>query len=189
MLFTLAEDLTEMELHVDVDEADVGQVEEGQQASFTVDAFPDQVFKARITQVRYGAQEVEGVITYETVLQVDNSDLSLRPGMTATAEITVQYVKDALVVPNEALRFSPPAVQEDRRNFLEKLTRFGPPRLRKPSAKMPDGPNRKVWILADGLAKEVAVTVGPTDGRQTQILKGNLEPGQAVIVDTATSKK
>ncbi len=93
VLFTLAEDLSEMELHVDVDEADVGQVQEGQQASFSVDAFPERVFKAQITQVRYGAQEVEGVITYETVLKVDNTDLSLRPGMTATAEITVKQVR------------------------------------------------------------------------------------------------
>jgi len=84
VLFTLAEDLAKMELHVDVDEADVGLVKAGQTATFSVDAYPERTFPARITQVRFGAQEVEGVITYETVLNVDNSDLSLRPGMTAT---------------------------------------------------------------------------------------------------------
>ena len=93
VLFTLAEDLAKMELHVDVDEADVGKVKPGQAATFTVDAYPDRTFQARITQVRFGSKTVSGVVTYETVLRVDNSDLSLRPGMTATANITVLHVR------------------------------------------------------------------------------------------------
>ncbi|HSO19774.1 MAG TPA: efflux RND transporter periplasmic adaptor subunit, partial [Desulfosarcina sp.] len=103
VLFTLAEDLTQMALHVDVDEADVGQVAAGQNAVFTVDAYPNRTFPARITQVRFGPKAVEGVVTYETLLNVENQDLSLRPGMTATAEIVVQKIENALLVPNAAL--------------------------------------------------------------------------------------
>ncbi len=126
VLFSLAEDLTKMELHVDVDEADVGRVKEGQAAIFTVDAYPGRSFPARISQVRYGSKTVDGVVTYETLLAVDNSDLSLRPGMTATANITVQEVHDALLVPNAALRFVPPSQPPsgndrgtERRQYLE----------------------------------------------------------------------
>jgi len=108
-LFTLAEDLAQMELQVNVDEADVGQVRTGQQASFSVDAWPNRKYPASIKRVRYGSQTTDGVVSYLTVLQVDNSDLSLRPGMTATAEITTTARENALLVPNAALRFSPPA--------------------------------------------------------------------------------
>ena len=108
VLFTLAEDLTQMVLHVDVDEADVGKVHENQTATFTVDAYPDRTFPASITQVRFGSKTVAGVVTYETLLTVDNSDLLLRPGMTGTASIIIQKVDNALLVPNTALRFTPP---------------------------------------------------------------------------------
>jgi HlyD family secretion protein len=108
VLFTLAEDLTKMELHVDVDEADVGTVKEGQEATFTVDAYPDREFPARITRVNYGSETTENVVTYETVLDVDNTDLTLRPGMTGTARITVQKIENALLVSNAVLRFTPP---------------------------------------------------------------------------------
>jgi HlyD family secretion protein len=107
VLFTLAEDLSMMELHVDVDEADVGQVQEGQRAVFTVDAYPDRSFPAHIRQVRYGSKTVDGVVTYETILVVDNSDLSLRPGMTATADIVVKEIENTILIPNAALRYKP----------------------------------------------------------------------------------
>ena len=109
VLFTIAEDLTKMEVQVDVDEADVGNVREGQKATFTVDAYPDKKFTATIRELRFGSEVVQGVVTYKAVLTTDNSALLLRPGMTATAEIVVAHVKDALTVPNAALRFSPPA--------------------------------------------------------------------------------
>ena len=107
VLFTIAEDLTQMELQVGVDEADVGQVQEGQEPAFTVDAYPDRRFKAKVEQLRFGAQTLEGVVTYEAVLEVDNAELLLRPGMTATAEITVKQVKEPCSCPNAALRFTP----------------------------------------------------------------------------------
>jgi HlyD family secretion protein len=190
ILFTIAEDLTKMEVQVDVDEADVGTVREGQKATFTVDAYPDKQFTAEIRELRFGSEVVQGVVTYKAVLTTDNSQLLLRPGMTATAEIVVEHVGDAVTVPNAALRYSPPTGAEsaDPRNFLQKLLP-GMPRLRQPSSpQAPPGSDRKVWILVDGSPQEVSVTVGPSDGKRTQIVEGDIEPGQAVIVDTATAK-
>ncbi len=190
ILFTIAEDLAKMEVQVDVDEADVGSVKEGQEATFTVDAYPDKKFSAVIRELRFGSEVVQGVVTYKAVLTTDNSELLLRPGMTATAEIVTAQVDDAVTVPNAALRFSPPAASQDvdQRNFLQKIMP-GPPRLRRPSsAQAPSGAERKVWVLADGAPQEVSVTVGPSDGKRTQIVSGDLKPGQAVIVDTAASK-
>lgn len=187
VLFSIAEDLGNIEVQVDVDEADVGHVREGQSATFTVDAYPNRSFSATIRELRFGSEIVSGVVTYKAVLATTNPDLLLRPGMTATAEITVQNVEDALTVPNAALRFSPPAATEsDTRSFLQKLTTFRPPR-RPPSAQPPSGPERKVWVLVDGMAKEVKVTVGATDGRRTEIVDGELKAGQAVIVDSLTT--
>jgi HlyD family secretion protein len=190
VLFTLAEDLTQMELHVNVDEADVGQVKEGQEATFTVDAYQDRTYPARIIQVRYGSQEVEGVITYETVLNVDNSDLSLRPGMTATADITVQKVENAILVPNAALRFSPPVKEKDAPSnsggsVISKLLPHPP---RSPSKQREDVAadkrQHRVWTLQDGQLVAIAVTIGATDGIMTEVTSGDVEPGMALVVDT-----
>ena len=187
VLFTLAENLTQMELHVAVDEADVGQVRDDQNAVFTVDAYPDRNFQARITEIHYAPQTVEGVVTYETLLAVDNSDLSLRPGMTATADITVKQVNDALLVPNTALRFTPPVQQQ------ESSTRSGgllgnllphPPRLEKTRNETNNAKQQKVWILSEGQAVAVPVTTGATDGSMTEITSGDLKPGMMVITDT-----
>jgi len=120
VLFTLAENLAQMELQVDVDEADVGQVREGQSATFTegqsatftVDAYPNRSYPARIGLVRFGAETVNNVVTYKTILNVNNDDLSLRPGMTATAEIVTTERENVLLVPNAALRFTPPQPTE-----------------------------------------------------------------------------
>lgn len=189
VLFTIAEDLTKMEVQVDVDEADVGNVREGQKASFTVDAYPDKKFTAMIRELRYGSEVVQGVVTYKAVLTTDNSELLLRPGMTATAEIVVAQVDDAIAVPNAALRFSPPSNEAfDQRNFLQKLMP-GPPRLRRPSsAQTPAGPEQTIWLLRDDTPAAVSVTVGRTDGKRTEIAQGGLEPGQSVIVDTEAAR-
>ncbi len=189
VLFSIAEDLTKVEVQVDVDEAEVGKVREGQAATFTVDAYPGRSFSATIKELRFGSEIVSGVVTYKAVLATSNPDLLLRPGMTATAEIVVQQVNEAVTVPNAALRFSPPVQMTDDRNFLQKLVSFGPPRFRPPSAQLPDSQDRKVWLLAGDKAKEVAVTIGVTDGRRTQIVNGELESGQSVIVDTRTAAK
>jgi len=188
VLFTLAEDLAKMELHVDVDEADVGLVAAGQTATFSVDAYPERIFPARITQVRFGAQEVDGVITYETLLDVDNSDLSLRPGMTATADITVRSIENAVLAPNAALRFTPP-VQDKRPSsggLVSQLIGRGPPRSasRKRKEKGVDNKRRRVWVLREGLPVEISVAIGATDGVMTEVTGGEVEPGMMLIVDT-----
>ena len=190
VLFTLAEDLTRMELHVSVDEADVGQVTEGQEAAFTVDAWPDRRFSARVQQVRFGAKTLEGVVTYETVLEVDNSERLLRPGMTATAEITVNRIPNALLVPNAALRYMPPA----RANApsggilgaLLPMRRFG---ARPPAAEKTDAKHGRVYVLKDGRAQEVEVTTGPSDGTWTELRSGAIEPDTPLVVDSTSAKK
>ncbi len=191
VLFTLAEDLTQMELHVDVDEADVGQVKEGQEATFEVAAYPDRTFKARITETRFGSKTVEGVVTYETVLKVDNSDLALRPGMTATADITVQKVDNAVLVPNAALRFAPPVAEArgPSRGLLGAMLPR-PPRTSEPQEREAvKGKQQHVWILKDGQPVEAPVTVGTTDGNMTELIGGDVTPGTPLLVDVATPRR
>jgi HlyD family secretion protein len=186
-LFTLAEDLTKMQVEVDVDEADVGQVKEGQSASFTVDAYPNHVFPAIIRKLRFGSETVQNVVTYKAVLETENPDLLLRPGMTATAEIVVQDLSGVVTVPNESLRFTPPVQEEASSGNLLQALMPGRPRLRPASKRTTGGAQRTIWILEDGQPKAVDVMVGPSDGRRTQIVEGDLAPGQSVIVDTTTA--
>jgi HlyD family secretion protein len=185
ILFTIAEDLSQMELRVDVDEADVGQAGVGQRASFTVDAYPGRRFPAEIRDIRYAPEIVEGVVTYKAVLIIDNSERLLRPGMTATADIVVQEVEEVLLVPNAALRFAPPSEEEagSSLNVLERLIPR-PPRFRTASPPGPDGPERVVWVLREGVATGVAVTLGQSDGRSTEIVAGDLAAGEPVITGT-----
>jgi HlyD family secretion protein len=187
VLFTLAEDLTQMELDVDVDEADVGQVQKGQEATFTVASYPNRTFPARITDVHYGSQTVAGVVTYETVLKVDNSDLALRPGMTATAAITVKRVENALLVPNAALRFTPP-VQEPRAStgggLLSKILPRPPQPAPSAREEAQSGAKQQhVWIVRNGQLDAISVTTGTTDGVMTEVTAGHVEPGMALVVD------
>jgi HlyD family secretion protein len=199
VLFTLAEDLTQMELHVDVDEADVSQVKEGQSATFTVDAYPDQTFPAKIRQVRYGAQTTEGVVTYETVLIVNNSMLLLRPGMTATADITVKNIEQALLVPNAVLRFTPSVIEptsdeesSSSGGIVGKLLPR-PPQQKSSSQQSVNGNSNKkeqhVWTIKGGRLASIPVTIGATDGTMTQIISGDLQPGMELVVDTVRSGK
>lgn len=183
VLFSIAEDLTKMELQVDVDEADVGKVKVGQTATFAVDAFPDRTFPATIQDLRFASEVIQGVVTYKAILTVDNSELLLRPGMTATSEINVEHVEDALLIPNAALRYSPPTTEEaDTRSFLRRILP-GPPRFRQPSAPKVDGANRTVWVLREGQPAAVNVVVGASDGRVTVVASGDLKEGAPVIVD------
>ncbi len=227
ILFTLAEDLKKMELHVSVDEADVGSVAVGQEATFTVDAFPSRVFAAHITQVHFASSNTQsssasggggassatstGVVTYETVLEVENEELLLRPGMTATAEILTTNIEDTLLVPNAALRFTPEGVQipgapaEANRgsNPFSAIM----PRFRRRGSGQQNDTRRigRVWILENGTPALVLFRVGESDGRMTQVLPlepnanlgrmdpsdpavqaalaRKLEPGTKVIVD------
>lgn len=185
VLFTLAEDLTQMELQVDVDEADVGLVQPGQTALFTVDAYPDRSFPAEITQVRFGSETVDGVVTYKTVLRVDNSALSLRPGMTATAVITVNKKTGVLLVANSALRFTPPVTtekQEANGSFLDSLLPH-PPRSesRQDQPQAANNRTQQVWTLRNAELTAKTITKGATNGIATEIVDGDVTAGTKLI--------
>jgi len=192
VLFTLAENLTKMELHVDVDEADVGQVKEGQEATFAVDAHPNRTFPALIAQIRYGSQTVSGVVTYETVLNVDNSDLSLRPGMTATADITVKKVENAIMLPNAALRFAPLIKEKEATSNGGLLSKLLPRRHRSSQEQRKDDTvdnKQRVWTLRDGQLIAIAIMTGVTDGKMTELVSGDIEPGMELVVDTMRERQ
>lgn len=189
VLFSIAEDLTQMELQVDVDEADVGTVRPGQTATFGVDAFPDRRFPATIRDLRFASETIQGVVTYKAVLTIDNTELLLRPGMTATAEIQVAEVKDALLVPNAALRYRPPSDDaQPQRSFLDQIV-SGRPQFRQASQREDKKGARTVWALEGGKPVAVPLTTGASDGRNTEVTGGGLEVGQSVIIDQTTAKR
>ncbi len=198
-LFTLAEDLARVRLWVYVDEADVGVVKPGQVASFTVSAFPGRRFPARITRVGFGSTITDNVVTYLTWLDVDNTDLSLRPGMTATATIVATERQGVLQVPNAALRFTPTAAAAGARKGIASGMSFGPPKTESQRKGAADTAStataRQVWVLpagadglplADAVPYAVAVTPGISDGRSTEIAAGGLSEGMLVITAQTT---
>ncbi len=188
VLFTLAEDLETMELQVNVDEADVSQVKIGQMASFTVDAWPGRKYPAEIMRVGFGAQTTEGVVTYKTILKVSNRDLSLRPGMTATADISTANRQGVLLVPNAALRFTPPVAQAQQKgSFLSNLMPRPPAQPRQAKVAGADA-SKKVWVLQNKQPLAIEVSTGLSNGRYTEILGGALQPGMAVITGTQKAK-
>ncbi len=188
-LFTIAEDLKRLRLLVNGDEADVGAVAVGEHATFTVSAYPSRKYPARVTRVAYGSTITDNVVTYLTDLDVDNADLSLRPGMTATATITAAQRHDVLLVPNSALRFEPLAANDTTPTAKGSLISRLPPRRPARAARTHavgaarTTTARRVWVLRDGIAVPVSVTPGISDGRLTEILAGGLREGMAVIVD------
>jgi len=191
-LFTIAEDLSKLRLWVYVDEADVGAVKLGQEATFTVSAYPNRKFPARVTRVGFGSTITDNVVTYLTYLDVDNADMSLRPGMTATATITATQRKDVLLVPNTALRFSPATAGADaaakKAGGISLLPRMPRSTTRKSAASgASTAAARQVWVLRDGQAVSVAVTPGISDDRMTEITGGDLQAGMLVITDQKTS--
>jgi HlyD family secretion protein len=188
VLFTLAEDLAKMELQVDVDEADVGQVKVGQQATFNVDAWPGRRYSAVITRVGYGSQVKDGVVSYLTVLEVGNRDLSLRPGMTGTAEITTLTRDKALLVPNAALRFTPVATaaapERKSGSGLTGMLMPRPPRQTPKVRETTGSGAQRVWVLRDGQPVAIDVRTGASNGRVTEIVGGSLKAGMQVITET-----
>jgi len=183
-LFTLAEDLTRMKLIIDVDEADIGTVRVGQHAIFRVDAYPDRMFESKVKEVRSTPKTSNGVVTYQTVLSVDNSERLLQPGMTATAEITVTQVRDATLVPNAALRFTPPAAMQTSGGGFRFLPR--PPGSQRRDRSAENGAKR-VWTLNGEQLTPIEVALGASDGTVTELRGGQLTPGTQVIVDLATN--
>lgn len=183
VLFTLAEDLTSMELQVKVDEADVSSVNLGQPASFTVSAWPGRTFPATIRRIGIGSTINDNVVTYKTLLNVKNEDMALRPGMTATASIVTAQRQDALLVPNAALRFSPPSEGDDSKggSFVSNLLPRPPSDAKSPNAAPAENP--QVWVMSDAGPQAIAVKTGVSNGRQTEIISGDLKAGMAVITE------
>lgn len=165
-LFLIATDLTHMQVDTSVSESDIGSVKPGNAASFTVEAFPARVFRGRIVQVRQSPQTIQNVVTYDVVVQVENPELMLKPGMTADARIITADVPDALRVPVEALRYWPQMMPKPAQN-----------------ASMPD----RVWILRAGRLVSVPVVVGLTDDSYAQIKQGDLSPGDSVVIGERSS--
>jgi HlyD family secretion protein len=167
VMFTIAEDLSKMQIKADVDEADIGHVAAGQSATFTVDAYPGRKFPAVVRTVRYAPKTVDGVVTYEAVLDVDNRALLLRPGMTATVDIVTQTLHDVWLVPNAALRFQAPA---DMR----------------PKGPVSDDPSvRTIWLLSGDETEPQAteVHIGAADDRNTAVVSPPLHAGMRVVTD------
>jgi HlyD family secretion protein len=180
VLFTIAEDLAQMELLVDVDEADIGRVAEGNQATFTVDAFSGRIFPAIIKSVRFAPETTDGVVTYKAVLGVQNKDLSLRPGMTATATINVHDVENTLLVPNAALRYAPRAAPETGRRGSGLLGMIMPPRQRSERPAPSDG--KSIWVLRGGKADRIEIVSGDSDGINTAITSDVLKEGDLAVI-------
>ncbi|MBB4632341.1 efflux RND transporter periplasmic adaptor subunit [Sphingosinicella soli] len=198
VLFTIAEDLKQMEVEVSVDEADVGQVKDGQPATFSVDAFPGRTFPAKVTRINVGSNASSGssssststatastVVAYTAVLNVDNSDETLRPGMTATADIVASRVEDVLLVPNAALRFNPSAQSGASGGGITSQLVMRPRRggNAQKSVGFGAGSTQTIYVVgADGAPQAVEVVVGDSDGTNTAVLSGDIRPGMNVIV-------
>lgn len=170
VLFTIAKNLTQMKLSVDVDEADIGKVKEGQRALFSVDAYVDHTFEATIKKVLVNSETVDGVVTYETIMDVNNSALLLRPGMSADADITTKTIEDAFIVPRSALLFNPVKEVETKMfQFAQKSTEN-------------NDPKPHVWLLEDDIPRKVYVKVLESEGAQSAISSDELKVGDAVII-------
>ena len=198
ILFVIAEDLRKMQVDTSVAEADVGKLRAGMQATFTVDAFPGEPFKGAVRQIRNAATTVQNVVTYDAVIDVDNSDLRLRPGMTANITFVFANKDDVLRVTNAALRFRPSAdlmsalkleMPHGHRSGSDGAAsgpsqRPGGPARAGGSPKGDEAPDRRtVWVLRDDLPSPIRIKTGTTDGTKTEVVEGALQVGDLVISD------
>lgn len=184
-LLTIAQDLRAMKLEINVDEADVGVLQQGQAATFTVSSYPGRRYPGTVQRVAFGSTKTDNVVTYTTTLNVDNSDLTLRPGMTATASIVAVQSKDVLRVPNTALRFTP--AQADATEAKGSITSQLLPRSRSRTPKTSrldrSGGARQVWVLDQGEPRAIGVVTGITDGRMTEVSGEGLSEGLLLITE------
>jgi HlyD family secretion protein len=199
-LFTIAEDLAQMALQADIAEADIGQVTAGDDATFTVEAYDNQIFAAKVTQVRFASETVDGLVTYKAILSVENPELHLRPGMTAVADIVVAEATDALTVPNAALRYvhKQAVVEEPEAADPEEGGNGGGNSGGLLGMLMPGRPGEgatsaradgnSIWVLRDGIPTRVAVETGATDGSRTVVVSDALAEGDLVITAQLVSE-
>ena len=167
-LFTIAQDLTKMQIDTSVDEADIGKVKVNQDVRFTVDAYPDINFTGKVSEVRNAPTTVQNVVTYDVIVQVNNAELKLKPGMTANVSIITESRKGVLLVPNSALRFRPQAEGDGSTNAVKKRATGN------------KGP--AIWILENNKPKQKKITTGISDGSLTEVVSRELKEGQEVIV-------
>ncbi len=172
-LFAIAQDLTKMQIDTNVAESDIGVVKVGQEVEFTVDAYPDTTFKGKVWQIRQAPISVQNVVTYDVVIQVNNRDLKLMPGMTANVSIIIQLRHDVLRITNAMLRF----------RMSEKPAGTGGV-----SAGVVGKKGPAIWIIEGGKPKRVAITPGISDGNNTEVVSGDLKEGQQGIVEALKKK-
>jgi HlyD family secretion protein len=195
-LFTIANDLTKMEVHTNVDEADVGNVSEGQEVTFTVDAHPQRRFRGKVHQVRNAPQIIQNVVTYNAVVRINNKELLLKPGMTANVQFLVSEKEDVLTVPNMALRFRPPEDKNYAQDLLRQEQGRAAPRVgqRRTSRGGGGGGGEgkrvrqvKIYVVKNGKAQPVDVQAGITDGSKTEVIAGALNENDLVIIGMSGS--
>ena len=179
-LFLLAENLARMQVDTNVAEADVGRLRQGMEATFTVDAYPSELFRGTIRQVRNAPQTIQNVVTYDAVIDVDNADLKLKPGMTANATVVYAGRKSVLRVPNAALRFRAPV----------ELAATAPPGEVRPVGVAATRDQRTIWLVRDAAhGSSVRVRIGVSDGTFTELLEGPLVEGDRLIVEAIPTGK
>jgi HlyD family secretion protein len=193
-LFSIAQDLHKMQIETSIDEADIGGLREGMKANFTVDSYPDERFEGIIRQVRFAAKVDQNVVTYPVIIDVDNPDVKLRPGMTANVTIVTARRDDVLRVPATALRFKPLGTQNENSKSASTGGASGSGSARrassgknlKPQADSTAGTSGTVYVKGPGGAPQPrSVRVGLNDGTRAEILSGEISPGDSVIVGMA----
>jgi HlyD family secretion protein len=185
-LFTIAKNLAEMQVDSNVSEADVGRIAVGQDATFTVDAYPERIFRGKVSEIRNAPIIVQNVVTYDVVILVSNKDLKLKPGMTANVSVMIAHREGVLKIPNAALRFRPESAKMES-------GKGGPPQKAGERVKPAEGdqgrPGR-VWVLSpERKPTPVSITLGITDGTSSEVIGGNLHEGAEVIIEASSNKK
>ena len=185
-LFTIAKDLTKMQVDTNVSEADVGRITVGQDSTFTVDAYPGRIFRGRVSEVRNAPVIIQNVVTYDVVILVDNKDLKLKPGMTANVSVMIAHREGVLKIPNAALRFRPASAKSES-------GKGGPPQKVGEQVKSSEGDQGRagrVWVLSpEGESTPVSIVLGITDGTFSEVMSGDLREGGEVIVEETSAKK
>ena len=188
VLFTVAKDLSQMDLIVSIDEADVADIKKGLDVAFTVDAYPNETFKGFIKQVRLNPIETNGVVTYETIVLVENDKLLLRPGMTATAKIITKSLKNQMLIPNRALRFKPTKTATKKKPSMQLAGgSMRPNRGEKKSKDLSSSEMKTIWILSENKPKRVRVKILDSDGSFTAVESKKLTIDDEVIIAETTS--
>ncbi len=182
VLFQIAQDLKRIQLEAAVDEADMGSVKVGQSATFSVDAYRNRSFPARIERLSFAPETVDGVVTYKAILSAANDDLALRPGMTATARIVVEEYQQALTIANEALRFAPPRQQEAESFSITRMFMPRFPRAQRGKREADADGTRSIYVLNNNVPVETKVKTGATDGKVTVVVEGELKADAPVII-------